>query len=115
MIAACGMACEICGLKSVCGGCPPGTDLGAKDRSDELERLLGFRCPAFECAVEKHVDYCLNCESFPCDIHYRFNYPYSDLLLDTFKAMREHRTDFGSDEFRKEMLRIAMQHRKSQK
>jgi hypothetical protein len=76
MIAVCGMACEIYELK------------------------LEFKgCPILKRAVEKQVDYCLRCDSLPCAIHYRFNYPYSDFLLDSWKIMKEHRKDFGSNEF----------------
>jgi hypothetical protein len=112
MAAVCGMTCEICELKPECKGCPSGIDPGAKDRLDELKKLLGFPCPILKCAIENKVDYCLRCDNFPCKIHYKFNYPYSDFLLDSWKAMKEHRKDFGSAEFQKEMLRIAMKYRK---
>jgi hypothetical protein len=107
MPAVCGMACEICELNQECKGCPSGTDPGAKDRLEELKRLLGFPCPVLRCAIQKNVDYCLHCDSFPCKIHYKFNYPYSDFLLDSWKSMKEHKKDFGSAEFQKDMLRIA--------
>ena len=112
MTAACGVNCEICGLKDACGGCPPGTDPSARDRADEIVRLFGIRCPVLLCAIEKNVDYCLRCDSFPCDIHYRYNYPYSDFLLDALKVMKEHEYELGSDEMREEMLRLAKKYRK---
>jgi hypothetical protein len=113
MTAACGIDCEICELKAECGGCFPGTDPRAKDRADELKRLIGLECPVFRCAVEKKVDYCLRCDSFPCDIHYKYNYPYSDLLLDNLKLMKEYRNNLGSDEFYKEVRRLAKKYSKS--
>ena len=115
MTAACGVNCEICGLKVECGGCPPGTDPGAKDRADEIIRLFGVRCPVFLCAIEKNIDYCLRCDSFPCDIHYKYNYPYSDLLLDNLKVMKQYRNNLGSDELRNELLKLARKYSKSQK
>ena len=113
MTAACGINCEICGLKDECGGCPPGTDPGANDRADEIVKLFGIRCPVLLCAIEKNVDYCLRCHSFPCDIHYKYNYPYSDLLLDNLKVMKEYRHNLGSEEFRKEIIRLAKKYSKS--
>jgi len=113
MTAACGMDCGICELKVQCGGCPPGTDPGAKDRLDELKRLIGFICPVLKCAMDRNIDYCLRCDSFPCDIHYRYNYPYSDFLLDTYKVMREQKDNFGQDELRSELLKVAKKYRKS--
>lgn len=115
MTAACGIDCETCELKVECGGCPSGTDPRAKDRLDELTRLIGFLCPVLRCAMQKNIDYCLRCDEFPCSIHYKYNYPYSDLFLDSAKTMKERRNDFGGDEFRQEMLRITLEHRKSKK
>lgn len=115
MTAACGIDCEICELKAECGGCPPGTDPRAKERLDELKRLVGLICPVLKCAIEKNVDYCLRCDSFPCDIHYKYNYPYSDLLLDNLKVMKQYRNNLGSDELRNELLKLARKYSKSQK
>jgi hypothetical protein len=115
MTAACGIDCEMCELKVECGGCPPGTDPKAKDRLDELTKLIGFICPVLRCAMQKNVDYCLSCDEFPCSIHYKYNYPYSDLFLDSAKTMKERRNDFGGDEFRQEMLRMTLEHRKLKK
>ena len=89
MIAACGIACDICELKDECGRCLPGADPGVQDRLDELKRFLGFVCPVLKCAMKKSIDYCLRCNDFPCDIPYKYNYPYSDFLLDSLKAMKK--------------------------
>jgi len=39
MPAACGIACEVCGFKEVCGGCPPGTDPKAPERGEAALRM----------------------------------------------------------------------------
>ena len=106
------MNCDICLLKKECHGCPPGTDPGAQARLDELKNVFGFICPALRCAVQKQVDYCLNCDEFPCTIHYWTNYPYSEFLLDAFKAMKEMKGEFGSEAFKKEQRRIAVKYQK---
>lgn len=113
MTAACGIDCEICELKPECGGCPSGTDPGAKDRLDELKKDIGMICPVLKCAMEKNVDYCLRCNDFPCDIHYKYNYPYSDLFLDNLKVIKTYRNNLGSDELKEELLRLARKYRKS--
>jgi hypothetical protein len=110
MTSACGIDCETCELKVECGGCPPGTDPRVKDRLEELKKSIGFICPVLRCAMEKKVEYCLKCAEFPCAIHYKYNYPYSDLFLDSVKVMKERRKDFGGEEFRKEVLKITLEH-----
>lgn len=112
MTAACGIDCDVCELKPECRGCPPGTDPGARDRLDELQRLIGFICPVLRCAIEKNVDYCIRCQEFPCNIHYKYNYPYSDLYLDDIKVMTELRSEFGSDRFHEVVLKTTLKHRK---
>lgn len=86
MPGACGIACEVCGVKSeeVCGGgCVPGTDPKASERAGTII------CAVFKCAVQNKVDYCLECEKFPCDVHYEAMFPYSKELLDFFKESKE--------------------------
>ena len=88
MPAACGIACEVCGLKEVCGGCPPGTDPKAPERLEKIKQMMGTTCAVLECAMKSNVDYCLSCAEFPCDIHYQ-GIPYSKKLLDLFKQFKE--------------------------
>jgi hypothetical protein len=83
MPAACGIACEVCKLKEMCGGCVPGTDERAPARLEQLKGM-GLPCPVLECAIKNKVDYCLRCDKFPCDVHYQ-GFPYSKNLLDVFK------------------------------
>ena len=93
MPGACGIACEVCAFKSeaVCGGgCVPGTDPKAPERAEKLREMSGGEgCPVLECAIRNKVDYCLNCEKFPCDVHYEFQFPYSKKLLDFFKESKQ--------------------------
>ena len=84
MPAACGMACEVCGLIEVCGGCLPGTDPGAPERAEKIRKMVGMPCPMLECAIKNKVDYCLKCPGFPCDIAYQ-EIPYSKKFLDIMK------------------------------
>lgn len=112
MTAACGIDCGVCEFKPQCGGCGPGTHPGAQARLDEIKRIIGFICPVLKCAMTKRVDYCLRCESFPCEIHYKYNYPYSDFMLDAIKSMKQMRNDFGGEEFKKEQRRIALKYQK---
>ena len=88
MPAACGMACEVCGFKELCGGCPSGTDQKAPERLEQIKNIFGAPCAVLECAIKSKVDYCLRCDKFPCDVHYQ-EIPYSKKLLDTFKKFKE--------------------------
>lgn len=88
MPAACGIACEVCGLLETCGGCLPGTDPKAPERAEEIKKMMGLPCPVLECAIKKEVDYCLRCSEFPCETHYK-GIPYSKTLLDIFKKFKE--------------------------
>jgi hypothetical protein len=86
-IGACGIACEVCALydQKKCPGCVPGTDENAPAKLKTLTEM-GFPCPVLRCAIDSQVAYCLSCDKFPCEIHYR-GVPYSKALLDIFKKM----------------------------
>jgi hypothetical protein len=86
-IAACGIACEVCALydQKKCPGCAPGTDKEAPAKLKALTEM-GYPCPVLECAIKSQVAYCLSCDKFPCDIHYRRG-PYKKELLDIFKKL----------------------------
>lgn len=89
MPAACGVACEVCGVLAK-GGCPidgcvAGNDPRAPERLEKLKAAVGESCAVLECAIKNKVDYCLRCEKFPCEIHYQ-EYPYSRKFLDIFKG-----------------------------
>jgi len=88
MPGACGIACEVCGLKEKgdCPGCAPGTDEKARAMVEWLKGV-GISCPVLECAIKNKVDYCLRCESLPCDVLYQAEFPYSKKLLDIFKEI----------------------------
>ncbi|TRZ49799.1 MAG: DUF3795 domain-containing protein [Dehalococcoidia bacterium] len=92
MPAACGIACEVCGLlvKGVCpiGGCVAGTDERAPEKLEKVKEVIGTPCPVLECAIKNKVDYCLKCEGFPCEIHYH-EFPYGKKFLDVMKGAKE--------------------------
>ncbi len=88
MPGACGIACEVCGLRDQCGGCVAGTDPRAPQRQAELRKLMGAPCPALNCAMRKGIDYCLRCPDFPCEVHYKWEIPYSRKLLDLVKKFK---------------------------
>jgi hypothetical protein len=53
-IARCGIACEVCKhFNKECLGC-------------EAENRFNSRCLIFNCAQEKNVQYCIQCQEFPC-------------------------------------------------
>jgi len=87
MTAACGIACEICGLKvkGVCPGCVAGTDPKAPERAETII------CAVFKCAIQNKVDYCFECQKFPCDVHYEATVPYTKEFLDFFKKFKEEK------------------------
>lgn len=84
MPGACGLECNVCQFKEGCGGCVPGTDPAARERAEEIKRMMGAPCPVLECAIKSKIDYCLGCPDFPCRIHY-YEIPFSKKLLDIFK------------------------------
>ena len=63
--------------------------------------------------MEKDVDYCLKCDSLPCEIHYKCNHPYSDFLLDMPEAVKECRDDIDEEESLAAIERVSKKHRKS--
>ena len=88
MTAACGINCDVCKFKEVCGGCMPGTDPKAPERLEKLKKMLGMPCPMLECAVKNKVEYCLGCPKFPCPVAYQ-EIPYSKKTLDVFKSLQK--------------------------
>jgi len=89
MPGACGIACEVCGLKEPYGGCTSGTAPKAPERAEEIRKMMGAPCPVLECAIKNKVDYCLKCDKFPCELHYRWEIPYSKKLLNILKKFKE--------------------------
>lgn len=88
--AACGINCDVCNLKTSCGGCVSGIDPKAPERSLELKEMLGALCPALDCAVKRGQDYCLRCSDFPsCKRLYKWEIPYSRVLLNLLKDFKE--------------------------
>lgn len=91
MPAACGMACEVCQFKVMCGGgCFSGTDPKASERAKKIREMFGGPCAVLECAIKNKADYCLRCEEFPCDVHYQ-EFPFSKKLLDAYKKFKEEK------------------------
>ena len=88
-IAACGIACEVCGFKDKCGGCVSGTDSTAPQRLEQLKEMMGTYCPVLKCAIKSSVAYCLSCDEFPCEVHYKWEIPYSKKLLDLFQEFKK--------------------------
>jgi hypothetical protein len=92
MPSACGLACEVCGIKERVGcplgdGCVPGTDPRALEKAEMFKAATGHPCSILECAAKKGVDYCTRCEEFPCDVHYQQGGPFSQQLLDMLKGI----------------------------
>ncbi len=55
-IARCGLACEVCKhFNRECLGC-------------ETENRLNSICLIFNCAQEKKIQYCIQCQEFPCKL-----------------------------------------------
>jgi hypothetical protein len=93
MTGACGLNCDVCGfmVKGMCpiGGCVAGTDPKAPEKLEAIKKAIGMPCPALECAIKNKVDYCLKCDKFPCEVHYKAEHPYSKKFLDFVKAAKE--------------------------
>ena len=92
MSSACGLACEVCGIRErigcPCGdGCVPGTDPRAPEKLEKFKAAMGQNCSILECAIKNKVDYCTRCDKFPCDVHYDQGGPYSQKTLDMLKFM----------------------------
>jgi len=91
MPSACGIACEVCGLREkgfclVGDGCVAGTDPKAPEKLERF-KAAGFPCLILECAIKNNVDHCLRCDKFPCDVHYQQGGPFSKQVLDMIKDM----------------------------
>ena len=90
MPAACGLACEVCGIKERVGcpldGCVAGTDPSAPEKLAKLTAVIGHPCQVLECAMKKKVDYCTRCDEFPCEAHYQRGL-YNEKTLDMFKSI----------------------------
>jgi len=90
MPSACGLACEVCGLreKGLCivDHCVPGTDPSAPEKAAKFKAAMGQPCYILECAIQKGVDHCTRCDEFPCDVHYKQEL-YSHKLLNILKMM----------------------------
>ena len=92
MPSACGIACEVCGIRERVGcpfddGCVPGTDPKAPEKLEKFKAAMGHSCSILECAIKNKVDYCTRCDQFPCDVHYEQGGPYSKKTLDMLKDM----------------------------
>lgn len=92
MPSACGIACEVCGIKEkgLCpfgDGCVPGTDPSAVEKLEKFKGVMGHACAILECAIEHKVDHCLRCAEFPCEVHYQQGGPYSKKTLDMIKGV----------------------------
>ncbi|MFX0073386.1 MAG: hypothetical protein ACFFAO_20095 [Candidatus Hermodarchaeota archaeon] len=59
LIAVCGIACEIC-PRRVQGTCPVG-EHGCTPRQNNM-------CKICDCAFQKEIRYCFECEEFPCKL-----------------------------------------------
>ncbi len=91
MPSACGIACEVCGLreKGLCpvgDGCVAGTDPKAPEKLERFKAAMGHPCLILECAIKDKVDHCTRCDKFPCEVHYQQEL-FSKNLLDFIKGM----------------------------
>ena len=87
--AACGICCEVCAAYEKCGGCPCGTDPSVPQRLERIKEMMGAYCPVLKCAMEKKVEYCLSCKEFPCEVHYKWEIPYSRKILDLHSKFKD--------------------------
>ena len=92
MPAACGLACEVCGIREKVGcapdGCVPGTDPKAPEKLEKFKAANGYPCFILECAIKNKVDYCLRCDEFPCEVHYKTGL-FGKGVLDMIKSALE--------------------------
>ena len=90
MPSACGLACEVCGLREkgfcIVDSCVPGTDPKAPEKAEKFKAVMGQPCLILECAIKNNVDHCSRCGDFPCEVHYQQEL-YSKKLLDTIKVI----------------------------
>ncbi len=91
MPSACGLACEVCGLRErgfcpLVDGCVPGTDPKAPEKAEKFKAIMGQPCYMLECAIKKNVDHCTRCSEFPCEVHYEHGL-FTTKLLDTIKLI----------------------------
>ena len=88
MPSACGLACEVCGVREKVGcptdGCVPGTDPKAPEKLEKFKAVMGEPCFVFACAIKNKVDYCTRCDEFPCEVHDKDG-PYRNEVLDMIK------------------------------
>ena len=88
MPSACGLACEVCGIREkgfcIVDSCVPGTDPKAPEKAEKFKAAMGQPCLILECAIKNKVDHCSRCSDFPCEVHYQQEL-YSKRLLDTIK------------------------------
>ena len=89
MPSACGLACEVCGIREKVGcapdGCVPGNDPKASGKLEKFKTANGRPCYVLECAIKNKVDYCTRCDEFPCEVHYQDG-PYRKEVLDMIKG-----------------------------
>jgi len=98
LVAACGIACEVCKLLrdeacEMCG-CVPGPDERVPKKQQLILAELGFVCKVLDCASKKKLDYCFKCEEFPCEIFYTQGeygqgFPFSRGFLERFKSEKD--------------------------
>jgi hypothetical protein len=78
-IARCGLACEVCKhFNRECLGC-------------EKENRLKSRCLIFNCAKEKRIQYCIQCQEFPCKLMVGLSKAYCPVFTE-IKLRQLHKT-----------------------
>ena len=55
---------------------------------EQVKEMMGAYCPVLKCAIEKKVEYCLSCKEYPCEVHYKWEIPYSRKILDLHKKFK---------------------------
>ena len=56
---------------------------------ERIKEMMGAYCPVLKCAMEKKAEYCLSCKEFPCEVHYKWEIPYSRRILDLHKKFKD--------------------------